>query len=52
MQDLVVTFQGAHLSIVGQGITSIPVELAKTYGEDAKELDLSDNCIQYVFLEG
>lgn len=46
-----VSVEGHHLSIVGQGITEIPVELGQQYGESVTELDFTENAIRYAILD-
>lgn len=50
MESYQETFEGGHLSIVGQGLTEIPAGLAAKYGDSVTELDLTDNNIRHVHL--
>lgn len=44
------SLEGSHLSVVGQGLEEIPIELGETHGEIVTELDLTENAIRYVLL--
>lgn len=49
--NIEISFDGSHLSIVGQGLDHIPEYLGKKYGENTKQLDLSDNNLKFVFMK-
>jgi hypothetical protein len=47
--DLNISVNEDRLSIVGQGLTTVPSDLGTKYGHLIKHLDLSDNNLTYEF---